>query len=94
MIIQGTRNSVFYYIQKLELRRRCIKLKKQIVKNSKENWRKVLNELESELNVEYSIAILDMYDGKEERYNKAIADLHEILDVFIQEKENERSLKY
>lgn len=68
-------------------------MKKQIVKNSKENWRKVLNELESELNVEYSIAILDMYDGKEERYNKAIADLHEILDVFIQEKENERSFK-
>ena len=68
-------------------------MKKQIVNNSKENWRKVLNELESELNIEYSIAILDMYDGKEERYNKTIADMHEILEVFIQEKENERSVK-
>lgn len=66
-------------------------MKKQIVNKSKENWVKVFNSLEGELNLEYSIKVSEMYKNKEERCNKTIADLYEILDIFEKGYFNERS---
>lgn len=56
-------------------------MKRNHLNKPRKDWRKMLDELEEYCSVEFYIRVLDLMNSKEERYNKCIVALYQLIDI-------------